>query len=446
MARASKKPVDQIMPTFVMQAGEPYVQVDTKCEGGNTSLEASQKRYFNTPEAFNAPNEQIWQVPLCVKAVGGSAAQSQCFLMTKRQQQFTTKGCSKFVFPDATGLGYYRFSYDTKAFQQLGASVEQGLTPEERIALIGDNWALMRAGEMNVGDYLASGAQLKNTPGYVLLENFTNHLEFVYNELVPSVNRPQMEAWLRQTFSPMMQQLGYSAGPNDSPAERQNRATLFYTLGVMGDDPQVVRQSQTLVQQYMKDPQSLDPTLARAVINVAARHGDAELYSQFKAQMKDAKTPEMYYRYFYALGEFPEHDLIQQTIASTLTPDVRGQDLHILTNMMENPEARDAAWEFMRKNYDALSAKTGGGLGGFGIFLGAAQNFCSQDKEQEVQQFFQDHPIQGTERNQKEALESIHSCAGLKQQQEASLAAWLKQNAPTNASLGGAKANGASVR
>lgn len=104
---------------------------------------------------------------------------------------------------------------------------------------------------------------------------------------------------------------------------------------------------------------------------------------------------------------------------------------------MENPAAREAAWDFMRKNYNALSEKTGGGLGGFGIFLNAAESFCSPEKAQEVEQFFQQHPIQGTERNQKGAIESIHSCATLKEQQQTSLAAWLKQNASTSSANAG---------
>jgi aminopeptidase N/puromycin-sensitive aminopeptidase len=264
MARASKKPVDQIMPTLVMQAGEPFVQVDAKCEGGNTALSLSQKRYFNNTENFNAPNDQTWQIPLCMKGVGDAAAQPQCFLMTQREQQFTMKGCSKFVFPNAGGLGYYRFSYDANALQQLGNAAEQGLTPEERIAMVGDEWALMRAGRAKVGDYLALGAQFKNTPGYVLLSNFNGHLAFINDYLVSDADRPEFQAWVRQTFSPMMQQLGYAANPSDSPTDRQKRAVLFNMLGTIGDDPQVIQQARSLVQDYMKDPHSVDPTLARS--------------------------------------------------------------------------------------------------------------------------------------------------------------------------------------
>ena len=49
--------------------------------------------------------------------------------------------------------------------------------------------------------------------------------------------------------------------------------------------------------------------------------------------------------------------------------------------------------------------KTGGGLGGVGVFLYGAQSFCSTEKATEVKQFFDQHPFPGTERNQKQAIE-----------------------------------------
>jgi len=41
------------------------LRADAKCNNGNTTLELSQKRYFNTPEAFNAPNDQLADSHLC---------------------------------------------------------------------------------------------------------------------------------------------------------------------------------------------------------------------------------------------------------------------------------------------------------------------------------------------------------------------------------------------
>ncbi len=439
MARASHKPIDEIMPTFVMQKGAPFVAVEAKCEGGNTNLKLSQKRYFNQPALFNQPDEQIWQIPVCAKGINqNSAGKQECFLMTQREQQFTLKGCSTFTFPDSGGVGYYRFGYDSAALRQLGDGVATQLTPEERIALMGNEWALMRIGKHSVGDYLALGAQLKETPGAILLASFGQHLDMINDLLVTDADRPAFQAWLRSQFSPMMQQLGYTGRPNDTPEEKQKRAILFEGLGNVANDPAVIEQAQTMIQQYMKDPTSIDGTMAHAVVVVAAHHGDAELYNQYKAQMEKSTSPEQYYRYFYALSEFPQTELTKETLASTLTPAVRGQDLYILMPLLGNPKSQNQTWDFMRANFDGLMKKTGGGLGGVGIFLFGAQEFCDAQKATEVKQFFDEHPFPGTERNQKEALEQINGCVQLRDQQQGNLSAWLKQQGTTtNASAGG---------
>jgi hypothetical protein len=102
----------------------------------------------------------------------------------------------------------------------------------------------------------------------------------------------------------------------------------------------------------------------------------------------------------------------------------------------------------MRTNFEQLQAKAGGGLGGISVFMNGMGAFCSSEKAGEVKQFFQQHPFPGTERNQQEALESIASCVELRDRQQASLAAWLKQHAgPINASAGGGgSSSGASAR
>ncbi|MDR3747377.1 MAG: M1 family metallopeptidase [Acidobacteriota bacterium] len=446
MARSSKQPIDKIMPTFVMQPGAPFVGVEAKCEGGNTTLNLSQKRYLETPQGFNQPNDQIWQIPICAKGLNeSSAGQQQCFLLTQRQQQFTLKGCFKFVFPNSNALGYYRFDYDAAALHQLGNAVDQVLTPEERIALLGDEWALMRIGKHTVGDYLALGDQLKNTPGTALAEEFSNRLGFIADHMVTDADQPAFQAWVRRTFAPKMQELGYAGRPNDTPADKQNRADLFRVLGEVGNDPEVIQQAKALVQQYMKDSTSVDPTLAGAVVSVAARNGDAEMYQQYKAQLQKVKSPQLYYRFFFGLAGFPQEALIKQTLESTLTPEVRGQDLYVLVGLLQNTASQKTTWDFMRRNFDQIMKKTGGGLGGVEVFLYGAEGFCSAQQATEVKQFFEQHPFPGTERNQKEVIESINGCVELRDQQEGNLAAWLQQNGNSNASNNGGNSSPASA-
>ncbi len=339
--------------------------------------------------------------------------------------------------PNANALGYYRFDYDTAALHQLGNAVEKQLTPDERIALIGNEWALVRIGKHDVGDYLALGDQLKSTPGSTLLEEYGNRLTFINRYLVNDADRPEFQAWVRNSLAPMMQRLGYTARGSDTPEDRQKRADLFRYLGEVGDDPDVIQQARVMVQKYMQDPTSVDPTLASAVVSVAARHGDAQLYSQYKAQMAKVKSPSLYYRYFYNLADFPGQAEIKETLESTLTPAVRGQDLYILISLLSNPNSQGAAWDFISKNFGQIQKKTGGGLGGVSVFLYGAQSFCSDQRAKDVKQFFAEHSFPGTERNQKETVESINSCVGLRDEQQSKLSAWLRQNGNVNADKGG---------
>src|SRR5262249_5085041 len=163
------------------------------------------------------------------------------------------------------------FDYDNAALQQMGSAVESALTPDERVALIGNEWSLMRIGKHTVGDYLALGAQLKNTPGAVLLDSFARHLVFINERLLTDADRPEFKAWLRSQFSPVPQQLGYTTRPGDTPEQKLKRAVLFESLGTIGEDPEVIQQAQSMVQGYLSDPDSVDGTLADAVVVVAAR-------------------------------------------------------------------------------------------------------------------------------------------------------------------------------
>jgi puromycin-sensitive aminopeptidase len=144
---------------------------------------------------------------------------------------------------------------------------------------------------------------------------------------VNDANRPEFLAWLRQTFSPMLQQLGYSAQPSNSPTDRQKHSILFEMLGNVANDPQVVQQTQTLVQQYMKDPQSIDGTLSGAVVSVAARHGALSSTLNLRSSSRTRSRPNSTTSISTLWGEFPQPELIKGTLDASLTPEVRVQDL-----------------------------------------------------------------------------------------------------------------------
>ena len=58
---------------------------------------------------------------------------------------------TSFLYANAGDKGYYRTEYTAEEWKAIVANVETALTPAERIGLLGDEWALMRAGQQGAG-------------------------------------------------------------------------------------------------------------------------------------------------------------------------------------------------------------------------------------------------------------------------------------------------------
>jgi aminopeptidase N len=432
MAAASKKPVDKIMPTFVVQPGVPYVDVATKCEGGNTKVTLSQKRYFYDPALFEKNSNELWQIPVCMKGVSadGTAGKQQCELMTQKEQTFQMSGCPAWVFTNSSANGYYRYGYQPDLLNKLGTKVEQALTPAERTSLVGNEWALVRAGQHKVSDFLALAEAMKNDRTRQVISQFIQRFQYINRNLLTEQTRPEFQKWLQGYLNPIMSELGYQAKPNESPEQTLLRAGIFGALGNLAEDPQVIAKARELVQVYIKDPASVDPTLADDVIAVAAAHGDEALYNQFMAELKTAKDPEQYYRYFYALASFRQPALLQRTLDYALTPEVRNQDLGIVSAVVGNPYGQQVGWEFITTHHDQLSAKLGASIGSAVPFVSVSSNFCDPALREQAKAYFEQHKKPGTpDRGFRSAMESINYCVEMKQRESTNLAQWLEKNA-----------------
>jgi len=67
-ARASGKPIDKIMPTFIDQPGVPLIRIETRKDGAVTSVTLTQHRFFRDRAAFAQGSPDLWQVPVCLRS------------------------------------------------------------------------------------------------------------------------------------------------------------------------------------------------------------------------------------------------------------------------------------------------------------------------------------------------------------------------------------------
>jgi aminopeptidase N len=424
LAEVSKKPVDQVMPTFVKQPGAPMVSVAAQCKSGAESVTLSQKRYFYDRSLFDRGNDELWQVPVCLKGQGGA---QKCVLLTKKEQAFSLPACGSWVMANAGANGYYRTGYPSDALGNMSHAAEKDLTPAERIMLLSDSWASVRVGEQKIGDYLALAEALQSDRTRAVLEQMAGQVTYIGDYLVTDNDREAYEQWVRRLFSPIAKELGWTPKPGESDETKALRSRIMSVLGHAGRDPEVIADARKLTDQALRDPGTLDHTITVTAFRLAAENGDSALYDELMnhLQQKGASL-EDYYIYFQAIARFKDPKLLQRTLDFAVSPSVRTQDsLGLISAVMQNPAGTRVAWDFVRGHWTDIE-KVGGGFIS-GEVVNATSVICDSGMRDEVQDFFATHKVPTAERTLKQSLERINYCVDLKSQQTPQLALWLER-------------------
>jgi len=432
LAKASGKPVDKVMDAFVLQPGVPLVSVKTACIGNATQVSLTQQRFFYDRPTFTSGNDQLWQIPVCLKT---ESSQSACQLLTKREENFSITGCPAWVMVDGGGNGFYRSGYDSAAIRQIARAAESALTPIEKMRLLSDEWALVRVGEQSVDDYLILGEGMKTERTGAVMDTLYKQLEYIGQYLVQKGGQATYQAWIRTTFQPLAKQIGWESSAAESQDIKEARASLLEVLGTAGADPSAVAEAQKLAHEFLQVPGSIDGDLATTALAVAASQGDSTFYDEVLAGLKTAKNPEEYYRYFHTLPEFNNPQLVERTLQFAVSPEVRSQDaLGLIIYEMAKSTGQKQAWDFVRSHWAEVQ-KAGGPFAGGSIQRGASY-FCDAAMKNEAQDFFAAHPSDAAERTFKQSMEKVQNCIDLKAAQSGRLAAWLEKRGGGSADTG----------
>jgi aminopeptidase N len=420
VARVTGHPVDRIMKTYVDQPGAPALTVSNTCVAGRTEIAVSQSRFVGTPNGGVAATQR-WTVPACFKTGEGPP---RCEVIDEPKETFNAQGCDN-VFANAEARGYYFSEYTPQAVRALAASAA-GLTPAERLSLLGDEWWMVRAGRHDIGTYLDLAAAVAGDDTPDVLDAIADRLGYTAGNIADASEQARFQAWVQRRFRPALDALGLPGPSGDSDDRQSRRATLLTLVGITGNDTEVQRRARELAAAYITDPASLSPTLAPAVLRVAAIAGDAALYDRYVAQLeKVSNQPEEYFRFFNALSWFRDPALVARTLEFAVSPGVRSQDTGtLIAQLLGRPWSREAAWTFTKARWRTLTQKLGT-FQGIPTIAGAVGSFCSSAAAADVRRFFEQNPVPAVERTLQQAIERTEACVAIDQRQSRPLAEWL---------------------
>ena len=426
ITQASKRPADKIMSSFVVQPGEPLLHIAQEADG---QMSASQERFFSDRQLLGTA-EQTWAVPMCWRGASTDALGS-CLLLRSRGEM--TKGPANVpVFANADGRGYYRTEYDQALQDRLVKLLESGLNPGERIAMLGDEWALVRVGRLAISKYLDLASQLKGERQRQVWKQVLSSIEYINDKLVGDQDRDQFRQFVRNLLKPAYAQ---SAGAAHEQ-EQALRADLFKVLCIVGRDPEILAEARQLAQKELQQPGSVTPLLGREALQVAALQGDEALFNQLVERLKNTSDQVLRRRYFDALSHFEKPDLLQKALDLGTSSVIRNQDSsRYFSQFLQNPETRQAAWKFVQTHWKDVE-KTFTTSSGSEL-VSAAGQFCNSDSASNVGAFFKVHPVRASERTLRQAIERINTCVDVKKMQQANLQSWLFDHGSTTAATTG---------
>jgi len=346
-------------------------------------------------------------------------------LLRKKEESFDLPGCSAWVYGNAGARGYYHSSYDPAAFAKMSAEVETAFSAEERDRFPNDAWALVRIGRLNIADYLNLLQKMQGERSREVLQTMIGHIPAIHDLFVSEAERPAFEKWVREFLTPIAKDLGETPMAGE-PAERQAlRGDVFAMLAQYGRDPQLIEKARATTEQYMKDPEPVNPDLAGKALQISAMNGDAALYDKFVAHLKTARTPEEYNFYLQALGMFPQPELAKRTFDLLLGPDVKNQDLHALYSALTNYRVQPEAWQLLKSNFPSLMKKIDASDA-----VGIAQVagvFCDANLRDDSQKFFANQDLPGSTRILQNAKDQVNTCIQIRTLQQKNLDKYLKR-------------------
>jgi aminopeptidase N/puromycin-sensitive aminopeptidase len=412
----SHRPIDKIMDSFVSQPGEPVLDFGTPAGG---AVSVSQQRFFLNP-TIKSPEQQQWSVPVCIKT-GGQG--QDCEVLSPDQKELKVPS-APFLFADAGGAGYYRYSYSPDVYSAIAGHVEDGLSPEERISLLGNQWAQVHADKASVGDFLNLASAVKDDSSYAVVEAALGPVVTIDERIA---NTPEehaaLAAWVNRNFRPAYERLG-PPSPNDPSEKQQLRGALFSVLGEVGKDPGVIAEAKQIAEKYLADPASVDATLAQPAETIAAENGDAAFFDQLQKTFETSDNPQMQEGALRRLTVFHNPDLEQRALELTVSGKVKNQDaaIQFLVGLRE-PETRDQTWKFIQDNWEKVHALMTTAMGSY--LVGGTGYFCSADARDQVTSFFASHSLSASSRAITRAQNAINDCIDLRSRQEPKLQQWI---------------------
>ena len=354
---SSQRDVTGLATAWITEPGHPLVSCAVRETNGGLTVDLEQERFFADPGV--KPTGQHWPVPLVFRyGTRDGSVKELRHLLDGATGSVELPGAT-WYFPNGGGAGFYRYAFDDRSIALLSGQLAT-LTPEERLSLVDDQWALVRANKATIGQILALIGGLKGEDDLYVLRSLAEILAWLNHNALRSTTERAFRELADATFRPQLEMLGWENREDDTSDEREKRQLVIGALGHTAAAADVRAEARRRIAGHLDGSARLQPDVAGPIASVAAIEGDATLYERYIARMKEAQKTDAQEeaRFRGALTSFYDPGLIDRYADAIFTDLIRDQDRSVLIRGMGPlKNARGAAIRAVTANWDAFVTK-----------------------------------------------------------------------------------------
>jgi len=210
---------------------------------------------------------------------------------------------------------------------------------------------------------------------------------------------------------PLAAELGWSEKPGEADETRELRAAVMRYAAETESDDRLGAQARELARKWAANREAVPAAVTRSVLDSAARRTDEATYSVLESTMLTA--PELRDRAYLvdALAKVQDEKLRSRALGLALRPDFSGRDaFDLVEEALHDDHNRQAAFDFVRKNFDALVKKLPQDTPG--QLMTPLGDLCTPAERDAFVDFWKDRAGQflGGPRRYRQALERIDIC------------------------------------
>jgi aminopeptidase N len=351
LSDASGKNVNDIIGAWTTQAGFPLVNVQSSCDSsGNRTLTLSQQRFVAKGEDTTNPH---WNIPLQIRV---GTANATPVLLTKDGQTQTAGKCDDALSVNADTVGYYRVAYDD-ATAKTNLSHFKTMGNGDRIALLDDQWALVKAGKKNISGFFELASAMGTDQNLRSWQVITAALGDIEHAERGTAGYDTFTKYARSIIKPLANQLGWDPKTDETPGIQRLRRTVLSDLGAWGD-ADVIAEARSRFARFVKDRNAIPADSQAFILSIVAQNATDAEYEQIHAIAKAAKNETELRRYYPMMMLVRSPDLAIKSSQLVLSDEIpkQAESIRIQLALMLSEHNPAMSWEIYTKNYDRLIA------------------------------------------------------------------------------------------